>query len=620
MKGGTETQAANLVVSDRKLTPDDDVWVAPGTFPGAKRLLVNGKVFGCYETDTATNGALHATQLQQEKMDAKAGDEVAVVPWVPPKSRHFALSSVVVEVVPIDVASVTVSSLVTVNLRRILNAFHSTCVGRVVHLNEKLYLGRVTSTPVCLVIKALGRPSTPRDKSLRDMGLVTAKTQVQRVLYSADATFSFVEIGDYKVTRSDLDERYIDVNFKSTDAPPVRDKFASATLPQAQPVPAGGGGESGPAVATRLEHPSLNGEALAAAKAATLAAGFDFAKHGVGGITACTRDLIRRSLTSRLLPDAVVQKLGLRHVKGILLYGPPGCGKTLVAKQLVGMLHARATFVNGPEILNEYVGNSEKNLRRVFEPALADFKAFGAASQLHVVVFDEFDSIAGKRTGSSSRTFDNLVNQLLTIMDGLTEPGNVLVLATTNRKDLIDSALLRPGRFELLVELSAPDAAGRREIWQIHTEHLRRSRALAGDVDIAALCDRTRGLTGAEIASVARSAVACAVDRVVTETPAADLGRRLAQQDIVVGGVDFEAGLAHFPPQPSPAAPPLPSPAATTTSLPNLPAGLRGRRARSQSRAAKPPLPAPPDRYRWAMPRPRLRRLGRGLVPVWTPK
>ena len=151
----------------------------------------------------------------------------------------------------------------------------------------------------------------------------------------------------------------------------------------------------------------------------------------------------------------------MKHVKGILLYGPPGTGKTLIARQLSKALdidEKNYKKVDGPEIFNKYVGESENNIRKLFEKAKSDEKALGPKSPLHVVVFDEIDAVCKQRGmyENSSQTNDAVVNQLLSIIDGVDALNNILVIGMTNRKDLLDEAILRPGRFEVHIEVKLP--------------------------------------------------------------------------------------------------------------------------------------------------------------------
>ncbi len=186
-------------------------------------------------------------------------------------------------------------------------------------------------------------------------------------------------------------------------------------------------------------------------------------RERVGGLEAQLDAIVRRVLASRASPEAA-KRLGVGHVRGVLLSGPPGCGKTLLARELARALGAREPqIVNGPEILDKFVGEAERKVRELFAPAEAEFRQVGDASALHVVVFDEMDAIARRRgslTGDTTGVRDGVVNQLLAKMDGVVEAPNVLVVGCTNRPELIDEALLRPGRLEVQLQVRRPDALG----------------------------------------------------------------------------------------------------------------------------------------------------------------
>eukprot|EP00702_Spironucleus_salmonicida_P006409 EST47700.1 ATPase associated with various cellular activities family protein [Spironucleus salmonicida] len=193
----------------------------------------------------------------------------------------------------------------------------------------------------------------------------------------------------------------------------------------------------------------------------------DIQSIGIGGLNAQFTQIFRRAFVSRMFPPHLVRKYDLQHVRGILLFGPPGTGKTLIARKIGQLLNTKEPkIVSGPEILDMYVGNSEANIRKLFADAEKDWKELGDESELHLIVMDELDAICKQRgsRGDSTGTYDSIVNQLLAKMDGVDSLGNILVVGMTNRKDLIDSALLRPGRFEVHVEIHLPDLQGRHQI------------------------------------------------------------------------------------------------------------------------------------------------------------
>ncbi|MCC6013254.1 MAG: CDC48 family AAA ATPase [Candidatus Verstraetearchaeota archaeon] len=220
----------------------------------------------------------------------------------------------------------------------------------------------------------------------------------------------------------------------------------------------------------------------------------------IGGLEDVKKQL-REMVELPMKHPELFEKMGITPPKGILLYGPPGCGKTLLAKAVATESGANFISVRGPEILSKWVGESEKAIREIFK------KARQAAPC--VIFFDEIDSIAPVRGGrfDSSGVTERIVNQLLAEMDGLIPLRGVVVIAATNRPDIIDPALLRPGRFDRLVFIPLPDKKAREEIFKVHT----RKMPLAEDVNISVLADMTEGYTGADIEAICREAALNAI-------------------------------------------------------------------------------------------------------------
>lgn len=243
---------------------------------------------------------------------------------------------------------------------------------------------------------------------------------------------------------------------------------------------------------------------------------FRFEDMGVGGLDKEIQDIFRRAFSSRRIPTHILEMYGIKNVKGMLLHGPPGTGKTLIARQLAKVLHAREPkIVNGPELFNKFVGETEKNVRELFADAKKEQEEKRENSALHIIIFDEFDAIAKHRGSSSGGTGvgDNIVNQLLSVIDGVESLDNILVIGMTNRIDLIDKAVLRPGRFEVHVEIGLPDEHGRGQILQIHTKVMRTNKLLGLDVDLDELAKVLKNYTGAEIEAVVKSANSFALNR-----------------------------------------------------------------------------------------------------------
>ena len=198
-------------------------------------------------------------------------------------------------------------------------------------------------------------------------------------------------------------------------------------------------------------------------------------------------------------------RLGIEPHSGILLYGPPGCGKTLIAKVLASESEANMFSINGPEIMNKYYGETEAKLRDIFKEAKDNSPS--------IIFIDEIDAIAPKREEAYGDVEKRVVAQLLALMDGLTDRGNVIVLGATNRPDSVDPALRRPGRFDREFEISVPNEDGRLEVLFIHT----RGMPLSEDIELKDLASELHGYTGADIKSLCREAALKSIRRYLPE-------------------------------------------------------------------------------------------------------
>lgn len=220
----------------------------------------------------------------------------------------------------------------------------------------------------------------------------------------------------------------------------------------------------------------------------------------VGGLELVKQELVE-AIEWPLRYAPLFQHAGAKPPKGILLYGPPGTGKTLLAKAVATESQANFISIKGPALMSKWVGESERGVREVFK------KAKQAAPC--IVFFDEIDALApvrGAERGDSGVT-GRVISQLLTELDGIEELRGVVVLAATNRLDMVDPALLRPGRFDSLIEIPLPDEKARQEIFQVHT----RERPMARDVDLGSLARETEGFTGADIEAICRKATILAI-------------------------------------------------------------------------------------------------------------
>lgn len=244
--------------------------------------------------------------------------------------------------------------------------------------------------------------------------------------------------------------------------------------------------------------------------------GFKFEDMGIGGLDTEFSAIFRRAFASRIFPPGLVDKLGIQHVRGILLYGPPGTGKTLIARQIGKMLNAREPkVINGPEVLNKYVGQSEENIRKLFADAEKEYKEKGDESGLHIIIFDELDAVCKQRgsSGGGTGVGDSVVNQLLSKLDGVDQLNNILLIGMTNRMDMIDEALLRAGRLEVHMEISLPDESGRAQILKIHTTKMRKNDVLESDVNVEELAKLTKNFSGAELNGLVKAASSFAFSR-----------------------------------------------------------------------------------------------------------
>lgn len=231
----------------------------------------------------------------------------------------------------------------------------------------------------------------------------------------------------------------------------------------------------------------------------------------------------------------VFDHMNAKPPKGILLYGPPGTGKTMLAKAVATESEANFIAVKGPEFLNKWVGESEKAVRETFRKA--------RQASPCVIFMDEIDSIAPERgTGGDSNVTERVISQMLTEMDGLESLNDVVVIAATNRPDIMDPALLRPGRFDKSIFIGPPDKESRKAIFGIHTKN----RPLADDVDLEELADKTDGCTGADIAAICNEAVMNAVRHLISENPEP---KDEDIQNCRVSKEDFEKALDKFGPK-----------------------------------------------------------------------
>jgi transitional endoplasmic reticulum ATPase len=251
---------------------------------------------------------------------------------------------------------------------------------------------------------------------------------------------------------------------------------------------------------------------------------------GLGKIIPKIREMIELPLRH---PE-IFERLGIEPPKGVLLYGPPGCGKTLIAKAVANESGAHFISLAGPEIFSKWYGQTEENLRKVFEEAEKNAPS--------IIFIDEIDAIAPKREEVTGEVERRTVSQLLTLMDGLKSRGKVIVIAATNRPNALDPALRRTGRFDREIEIPVPDKKGRKEILQIHTRHM----PLDKDVNLDELAERTYGFVGADIAGLAKEAAMHALRRILPDVSALKEGEPIPKEileKLKVNKEDFEYAL-----------------------------------------------------------------------------
>jgi len=278
---------------------------------------------------------------------------------------------------------------------------------------------------------------------------------------------------------------------------------------------------------------------------------FDFEKLGIGGLDQEFNKIFRRAFASRIWPQHIIKQMGISHVRGMLLYGPPGCGKTLIARQIGKILNAREPkIVNGPEILNKYVGGSEEKIRELFAEAEKEQAEEGDHSMLHIIILDEMDAITKKRGTNRDGTgvSDSVVNQLLSKIDGVDSLNNILLIGMTNRKDMIDDALLRPGRLELHVEIGLPDKKGRIQILNIHTKSMKAANRISAEAldNLEMVAEKTKNFSGAEIEGLIKAATSYALTRCVDVK---DLSKPPDEKNLILKLEDIERALDDVEPK-----------------------------------------------------------------------
>jgi ribosome biogenesis ATPase len=249
------------------------------------------------------------------------------------------------------------------------------------------------------------------------------------------------------------------------------------------------------------------------------------------GALGSVREELRLSIVEPIRYPQLFAEVGIQSASGVLLWGPPGCGKTLLAKAVANESHCNFISVKGPELLNKFVGESERGVRQVFARA--------RASAPCVIFFDELDALCPKRgNGSDSQTSERVVNQLLTELDGMEDRKNVYIIAATNRPDIIDRAILRPGRFDKLVYVQLPTASERADILRTLGRNLR----VSDEIEWSAIAERCDRFSGADLSSLIRESGLCALKEALgSQSP-----EHVSRESLLVQSRHFEQALGRI--------------------------------------------------------------------------
>jgi transitional endoplasmic reticulum ATPase len=250
--------------------------------------------------------------------------------------------------------------------------------------------------------------------------------------------------------------------------------------------------------------------------------------------------LIREMIELPLRHPELFEKLGIEPPKGVLLHGPPGTGKTMIAKAIANATEANFISISGPEIISKYYGESEKHIREKFEEA--------ENSAPSIIFIDEIDSIAPKREEVTGEVERRVVAQLLSLMDGLKTRGQVIVIAATNRPNAIDAALRRGGRFDREIEIGIPDRLGRFDVLQIHTRGMPLAEDMSEETGLREIADMTHGFVGADLSSLCKEAAMHAIRKILPDINIeADIPQEIMEK-IVITREDFQNALQNIEP------------------------------------------------------------------------
>ena len=250
--------------------------------------------------------------------------------------------------------------------------------------------------------------------------------------------------------------------------------------------------------------------------------------------------LIREMIELPLRHPELFEKLGIEPPKGVLLHGPPGTGKTMIAKAVANETDANFVSISGPEIMSKFYGESEKHIREIFDEAEKNAPT--------IIFIDEIDSIAPKREEVTGEVERRVVAQLLSLMDGLKKRGQVIVIAATNRPNAVDAALRRGGRFDREIEIGIPDRLGRFEVLQIHTRGMPLAGDMAEEKGMREIADMTHGFVGADLSSLCKEAAMHAIRKILPKINIEEEIPTEIMEKIVVTREDFQNALQNIEP------------------------------------------------------------------------
>lgn len=231
---------------------------------------------------------------------------------------------------------------------------------------------------------------------------------------------------------------------------------------------------------------------------------FDPMQYGIAGLDVQCAEIFNRAFKLRFEDPKKVKARGLKHTQGVLLYGPPGTGKTTIARAIGTWIGAKVIFASAPELLDKYVGESERKLRELYKPAITEYDSKGENADLFLIIIDEIDCLCQDR--NMAKTGSSLVTQFLSILNGIKQYDNFITIGTTNRRNTMDEALLRDGRFEVQVHVPLPDVISREKILDVYLKNMRESNL--AQVDSKKIAELTEGYSGANLEGLIREAVA----------------------------------------------------------------------------------------------------------------